>query len=255
MFYYKGNFAETEIKYAFRHAETAGFFGDYLTTCLGKEDSACEEIRCDDTVQVPFADLRYWDEKWGFPESPSSEFGLSVFHTCNHLLKKKRVVFHAAAFMWQGKSYLLTAPSGTGKTTQLKNLLSLYGNDVHILNGDKPILRVLESGDILVCPSPWKGKERWGDDKTYAILAGIIVLEQAKENVLRKLTIREAIPLLLQRFLFIADSREVVLAAASVEEAILKTVPVWHFKNSGDLASTRLLGKTVLQDKEHVHAL
>ena len=71
--------------------------------------------------------------------------------------------------------------------------------------------------------------------------------------MIRRLTVRESVTLLLQRFLFTAENKELVLAAASVEEALIRAVPVWKLTNVGDLDSTRLAADTLLPEKEHKH--
>ncbi len=245
MFYYKGKIADTDITYAFRHKDTAAHFGDFLTEYLPEGPSDSEDI-----VAVPESDFQFWRKKWGFPADSFTEFGLSAYHTCNYMLKKKRVLFHAAAFSWKGKAYLLTAPSGTGKTTQLKHWISLHGDEITVINGDKPVLCADGNGNIMVCSSPWKGKERWGNENITAPLAGIVVLEQGKENSIRKLTVRESVPILIQRFLFTAHSKEQVLLAAHMEELLLKAVPVWLLTNVGDLASTELTCQTLMRERD-----
>jgi len=98
--------------------------------------------------------------------------------------------FHGAVFSWHGRAFMFTAKSGTGKSTQLKNWLQLYGDEINIINGDKPILAIRDD-QVLVYPSPWKGKEGWGQDDVMLPLAGIIFLEQDRINEIRKMNIRE----------------------------------------------------------------
>ena len=69
-------------------------------------------------------------------------------------------VFHGAAIEYDGAAYLFTAPSGTGKSTHIRLWRKYLGSAVKIVNGDKPILRLTDDG-VLVCSTPWAGKERW----------------------------------------------------------------------------------------------
>lgn len=75
------------------------------------------------------------------------------------LLSYSRCLFHSAAFAFQGKAYLLAAPSGVGKTTQLNLWWQLYPGEITIINGDKPALQFQDNGPILVHATPWRGKE------------------------------------------------------------------------------------------------
>ena len=56
------------------------------------------------------------------------------------LIPFRRTVFHGCAFLWRGRVVLLCAPSGTGKTTHYVRWKQLCGDEIQILNGDKPVL-------------------------------------------------------------------------------------------------------------------
>ncbi len=63
-----------------------------------------------------------------------------------------------------------------------------------MINDDKPLLAIREEG-VTVYGTPYAGKERL-QTNTSAPVAGIVVLHQAPENAIRRLTAREAFPLL-----------------------------------------------------------
>ena len=107
------------------------------------------------------------------------------------LLPFGRLVFHALAFEWRGRVWLLTGPSGAGKTTHYLRWKLRYGEELRLLNGDKPLLEIPPEGAITVHPSPWYGKE--GMQQYFSgPLGGIILLEKAAENRMRRMTPREA---------------------------------------------------------------
>ena len=58
-------------------------------------------------------------------------------------------VFHGAAVEVNGKAYVFTAPSGTGKSTHIKLWMDALGEKVRVINGDKPILRKKDGGFIV----------------------------------------------------------------------------------------------------------
>lgn len=158
------------------------------------------------------------------------------------LLPFGRVIFHAVAFLWRGRAWLLTAPSGTGKSTQYCQWKLLYGDQLQIINGDKPILYTRE-GEVYVTSSPWTGKEMMSQQLT-APLGGIICLEQAEENRIRRLSTREAVGPLYAQFLFDCAGPEEVHAVCRLEEAMLRR-PVWLLENRGDADSARLCHQTL----------
>ena len=85
-------------------------------------------------------------------------------------------VFHGAAISYNGKGYIFTAPSGTGKSTHIREWKRYLGRGVDIVNGDKPIITVDSSG-VIVHGTPWAGKERWQKNREVP-LAAICFLER-----------------------------------------------------------------------------
>ena len=64
--------------------------------------------------------------------------------------------------------------------------------------GDMPLLEWRVNDTIWVHPSPWNGKERM-KGKVSAPLGGIVLLEQANENAVRRMEpIESGVPLFLQ---------------------------------------------------------
>ena len=176
----------------------------------------------------------------------ADEYHLLHLVISNALLPYHRCIFHGTAFLWQGKAWLFTAPSGTGKTTQFKRWKALYRNEVRILNGDKPILEFMPDGQIMVHPSPWKGKERWGG-MLKAPLAGIVYLEQGKENTITRFTPQEAVIPIYKQFLYLPEKVEHIRAVCRLEETLLQHIPVWKLVNLGDLDSARLTHDVLLK--------
>lgn len=154
------------------------------------------------------------------------------------LIEYDCIVFHAAAFVWSGRAWLLSAPSGTGKSTQYALWKTLYGEKVQMLNGDKPILKKNSNG-FSVHPSPWAGKENMGQNIT-APLGGIIFLEQCNENSICRLTPAQAVGRVLVQFVFSRDNECQVRAVCRLEEEMLNSIPVYLLKNRGDFDSARL---------------
>lgn len=162
------------------------------------------------------------------------------------LLPSDCVIFHGTAFVWRGKAWILAAISGTGKTTQFLRWKELYDADVQILNGDKPLL-AFGKDRIWVHPSPWTGKESMGQ-MISAPLGGIILLQQAGENHMRRMTAKEAAGLLFVQFLFSRKTAADVTKVCLLEERLLQETPVWMLENRGDRASTQLCHDALLEE-------
>ena len=96
------------------------------------------------------------------------------------------MVVHGAAITYKGSALLFTAPSGTGKSTHIKLWKSFFKEDVDMINGDKPILRVFDDR-VTVYGTPWAGKENWHKNR-YAPLKAICVLKRSEINRITKVT-------------------------------------------------------------------
>jgi hypothetical protein len=89
-------------------------------------------------------------------------------------------LFHGAVIELDNKAYIITANSGVGKTTHLRLWLSRFGEEVGILNGDKPTLRFID-GVPYASGTPWRGKEGYGKSGIKEI-SGIAFLERGEKN-------------------------------------------------------------------------
>lgn len=90
------------------------------------------------------------------------------------------LLIHATAVRVDGSAYLFLGPSGAGKTTHAKLWKRYFGDRMRVINDDKPLIRLTDD-EILVCGSPWSGKERW-QNRITAPLRGCICINQAEEN-------------------------------------------------------------------------
>lgn len=151
--------------------------------------------------------------------------------TCIHREIAKRLpeydafVMHGAAMSANGKGYLFTAPSGTGKTTHIRMWQERFPEQVGCINGDKPIVRKID-GQFYFCGSPWRGKERYGSPVMLPI-GGICLLERAKENSIRKVTAAEIFPQLSHQVYFHKDP-EMLLKFLTLFDEMLSNVPIYR---------------------------
>ena len=104
------------------------------------------------------------------------------------------LLFHGSAICVDGRIYIFTAPSGTGKSTHSRLWREmLVGHDVVMVNDDKPFLKV-EEGRVTAYGSPWRGKEALGCNM-FAPVEAICCISQGSENVIREATPEEMYPI------------------------------------------------------------
>ena len=156
--------------------------------------------------------------------------------------------FHGVAFLYRGRAWIFTGPSGIGKTTQYINWKRLYEKEITMICGDKPFLRREPTGEITVCSSPWCGKERMKND-IEAPLGGIVCLLQRKENRIRPLPPGEAAIPLYRQFLSERAAEAAVDDLLVLERAVLATTPVWLLENRGDRLSARLCHDCLFEEE------
>ena len=113
------------------------------------------------------------------------------------LLDHDILLFHGSVIAVDGEGYLFTAKSGTGKSTHTRLWRQRFGDRAVMVNDDKPLLRLTESG-VLVCGTPWDGKHRLSTNITVPLKA-ICILRRGVENQIRPISVQEALPMLLQQ--------------------------------------------------------
>ncbi len=171
------------------------------------------------------------------------EYRCLISVSARYLLRFHACVFHAAAFFWRGRAWLLAAPPGTGKTTQYLNWQRLFPGEIRMISGDMPILEAKEDGSVWVYPSSWNGKENIFGAPA-APLGGLVLLEQGKEDRMLPFPPREAVIPLLQQFMVIPETEEEILQLTSLLERVLLAVPCRRLVNLCGDPSTTLLRET-----------
>lgn len=136
----------------------------------------------------------------------------------------QRILMHGASISYHDEAYLFTAPSGTGKSTHIRLWKKYLGNDVKIVNGDKPFIS-LDHSTPIIYGTPWAGKERWQRNCREA-LKGICFLQRGTTNCIRKITPEECLSLLFHQVYIPNDP---LSAGFTLEllDALLKSVPVY----------------------------
>lgn len=133
-------------------------------------------------------------------------------------------LFHSAVIEYNGDGFAFAAKSGTGKSTHIMLWHKAFGNGVHVVNGDKPIMRFI--GDRLYAyGTPWCGKEGWHSN-TKVPIKGICFIERAAENSIRKINADEAVMRIFHQILTPSDM-ETVDALFPLLDRTLREVPCY----------------------------
>lgn len=144
---------------------------------------------------------------------------------CNEVAKRGAMLFHAAVIEMDGRGYAFAAPSGTGKSTHISLWRKTFGKRVHIINGDKPVLRE-KDGVFTAYGTPWCGKEGWGRNAS-APLAGICFLHRDTENNIRRLSYEAAVERVFSQLLQPATP-EGMAETLRLADLLIRGVPIYE---------------------------
>lgn len=140
------------------------------------------------------------------------------------LLQHGGMMLHSSAVVVDGKAYLFTADSGTGKSTHTGLWLELFGGRAYILNDDKPAIRREEDG-WYAYGTPWSGKHNINRNLRVP-LAGIACVNRAPENSIQPFGGLEAIQAIIKQ-VNRPKGMEFRACLMDLLDLLLTEVPVW----------------------------
>ena len=229
--------AELNIGVKFRYA----FTGEYL--CAYETDG-----EPDFTVEATDADLVREAE---FAEEPTENEYLEYVAVYRKIAEKlfeyDGVVFHGAVLDVDGKAYMICARSGVGKTTHIRLWQSAFGDRVSVLNGDKPILRVID-GRVYACGTPYNGKEGMGKRGTLP-LSGIAFLMRGEENSYRTVTPAEVLERFMGQIYINNLDGLAVIRTLRLADKILTEVPLYEFRCNMSVDAAKMAASAFLGEK------
>ena len=93
------------------------------------------------------------------------------------------MLVHSSALIYNNEAYLFSADSGVGKSTHTKLWLKAFGDKVHIMNDDKPVVRLYDD-HAQAYGTPFDGGSGIALNESYPLKA-IIFVERGEENSVR----------------------------------------------------------------------
>lgn len=147
------------------------------------------------------------------------------------LLNFDGMMLHSSCVVVDGRAYLFTADSGTGKSTHTNKYLDLFKNRAFILNDDKPALR-FEDGIWYAYGTPWSGKHDISVN-TKAPVAGIAVLERSPVNTVERISGIDAISPILKQ-VNRPRSADYRIKLMNLLDLLITNVPIWRLRCNMD---------------------
>ena len=161
------------------------------------------------------------------------------------LPKYNAFILHAATFRCKNRGIAFLAVPGTGKSTHMRNWISILGDEIEIINGDKPIVR-LKDNKPFVYGTPWCGKEGLSNN-TSAELTDICFIVRSNENKVKRLEGEEIALKLLHQIAIPKGSANIVKTLELINRT-LSNCRVWEIKCTADISSAVVSSKAILEE-------
>ena len=162
----------------------------------------------------------------------------------NLLIKKNGLQIHCSSIDYHGKGIVFSAPSGTGKSTHVRLWCELYGEDVTIINEDRPAIRYIDNTPM-ICGTPWSGTSDNFSNKIVP-LSGIVMLEQSPDNTIEKLSGYSILQMLMPRCFLPYFDAGMMIEALNTLERLVNDVPVYLLKCRPDYEAVELVQKCLI---------
>lgn len=211
-------------------------------TLVQSEPYLCEENDKKDADIVIRSRWKMFQERYPYLNKDLSEYLSTGNQFYWKLLDHGGMMLHSSAVMVNGRVYLFSAPSGTGKSTHTALWLQYLGKQAQIINDDKPAIRVIKN-QVYVYGTPWSGKT----DQNLNVrgeLAGIAVIKRSEKNQIRRLNHKEAIFVLLDQTTR-SRKEERIDGLFKVIEQLIQTVPIYELSCNMELEAAKLAYETM----------
>ncbi len=187
-------------------------------------DNQSENQKID--IEIEITEKRVNDYVNAHPELDAGdwEYMLSGTDFYKSLIDFNGILLHSSCVVVNGYAYAFSADPGTGKSTHTGLWLKHFGEKAHILNDDKPAIRII-NGKVYACGTPWSGKYDYSTPEIVP-LAGICFLQRSDTNWIRKAETTKAV-----YNIFSQTARQI--SAEKMEklfdilEEIFSKVPIW----------------------------
>lgn len=138
--------------------------------------------------------------------------------------RRQTLLLHASVIRYEGKAYAFTAPSGTGKSTQVANWLrTIPGCDM--INDDNPIITIIDGQPILF-GSPWSGKTPCYRN-TCAPLGAIVKIARDTTNHVSKMSPLQAFSTILSACSSMKWDEEIYQDICTTTSAVIEKTGIY----------------------------
>ena len=190
---------------------------DFSVTTTEEDVNAEREVSARDDIANGRAVHSYSD---GYLET------LAVYRKIAEMLPYyDAFLFHGSCVAVDGKGYLFTAKSGTGKSTHARLWRNLLGDRAVMINDDKPLIRMKDEG-IFIYGTPWDGKHRLSTN-TSVPLKAVCMLFRGEKNGISPASVDDSFAMLLQQ-IYRPKDKEAMRKTMILLDNLKSRVSLWR---------------------------
>lgn len=199
-----------------------------LLDSFGRTVEQAKPYLCDsDDPEIVIRSKPVTNPRYAHLSESDREYLASGSSFYRQLLQFDGMMLHASAVVVDGRAYLFSANSGTGKSTHTQLWLKHFGDRAYILNDDKPALR-LHDGVWYAYGTPWSGKHDISVNIGVPV-AGIALVERSEENTIAPFDGTEAILAVLRQ---VNRPKDTVFRKQLLKllDKLISEIPVWRLQ-------------------------
>ncbi len=160
-----------------------------------------------------------------YPMEPElAEYVVAGVKFYGEIINRGGFFLHSAAMCVDGNGYAFTGPCGAGKSTHATLWRAYFKDKVISINDDKPVIRIIDD-KVYICGTPFSGKHDINSN-VMVPLKGISILCQHPENIICKVSSKDALPVLMEQTLRPNDPVK-TMSLFSMLDKVLSDVPVY----------------------------
>lgn len=211
--------ADMNIAVSPRYDYTERILADYA---VDEDERELEIVVTDEMIEY---EKSLGEQIHGTEQDPGMCESVAILRViCDHIIGRGGFFLHCSCLKYREKAIIFTAPSGTGKSTHAALWMRHFGDEVTMINDDKPLVRE-KDGIFTIYGTPWRGKHGRGANLS-APIGAIFFLKQAPENSAEPVDSFTALSLLMQQTV-IPRGRESTSALLDMLGRLIEQTPMF----------------------------
>lgn len=174
------------------------------------------------------------------------EYLYTGFAFSDRLVELGGAVLHGSAIAYENQGIVFSANSGTGKSTHTRLWKECFGNQVKVVNDDKPAIRFYNEVPYIF-GTPWSGKSDLNDNVRVQ-LGSIVFIKRAETNWIEKLNTRDSIFNLMSQISRPYYDEKIGLKTMGIIEQLVKTIPVYRLHCNTSPAAVNVVLQRLRQE-------